>query len=388
MSAATMNSDLNQNSPLVIDLFSGAGGMTEGFKQAGFQTVLAVEHDLMAAKTFNFNHPLTPLYNGDIKNLALEDIERETRNRPVEIVCGGPPCQGFSLAGQRLADDPRNNLFHEFIRIVTISKPNFFVFENVSGLTSMMGGAILEIILREFKNIGYTCTHGVLNAANFGVPQARPRFIIIGSIAGINVGLPKATHGISLQNELFSNPILPFLTVDDALSDLPIIAQGEGHEKMYNINVPCNDYQKERRGKRIPGTLFNHRATRHSDLVITRYASIPQGGNASQIPFELRTKKINVFKLDSKKPARTVTCNHRTDLLHPIIPRGITVREAARLQSFDDDYCFFGNLTRKAKWVTQDDQVGNAVPPLLAKALANHLAQFAAKSILKEKKYG
>lgn len=152
-----------------------------------------------------------------------------------------------------------------------------------------------------------------------------------------------------------------------------MIKQGDGAEEMQHVSDPINAYQFERRGSRAPGMVFNHRATGHSEPIIRRYDAIPEGGNNSQVPVEMRTKKINVFKLHREKPARTVTCNHRTDLLHPVIPRGTTVREAARLQSFDDDYRFFGNLTRKAKWVTQDDQVGNAVPPLLARAIAKSL---------------
>lgn len=128
-------------------------------------------------------------------------------------------------------------------------------------------------------------------------------------------------------------------------------------------------------GNRNPGTIYNHRATRHSEVIQQRYAMIPEGCNNSVLPVEIRTKKRNTFRLGRNQPARTVTCNLRTDLLHPIFPRGITVREAARLQSFSDDYRFFGNLTRKAKWVTQDDQVGNAVPPLFAKAIAEYIKE-------------
>lgn len=131
-----------------------------------------------------------------------------------------------------------------------------------------------------------------------------------------------------------------------------------------------NAFQKERVGVRRPGVMFNHRATRHSKLIQERYAMIPQGCNNSVLPPEIRTKKQNAYKLDMSLPGRTVTCNFRTDLIHPVMNRGLTVREAARLQSFDDDYRFFENLTRKAKWLTQDDQVGNAVPPLLAFAFA------------------
>lgn len=362
--------------PTVIDLFAGAGGMTEGLRKAGFQSVLANEYDDMAGLTFKVNHPNVPLVLKDVKDLSVGEVLTLTGLEVGELslIAGGPPCQGFSLAGPRLDGDPRNQMFKEFVRLVNGLRPEVFLFENVSGIKSMTGGSVLNAIIAEFTSIGYECEYKVLSAADYGVPQARPRFILIGVRDGGSIGFPSPTHGSQSKNlDLFVSDLKPFRTVWDALSDLPVIHQGEGDEEMPHSGVYHNDYQKQRRGDRFPGAIFNHRATRHSDLIVQRYAAIPEGGDNSQVPDELRTKKINVYKLDSQKPSRTVTCNHRTDLLHPKVPRGTTVREAARLQSFDDDYQFFGNLTRKAKWVTQDDQVGNAVPPLLSQALGEHI---------------
>lgn len=362
--------------PTVIDLFAGAGGMTEGLRKAGFQSVLANEYDDMAGLTFRTNHPEVPLIIKDIKELSVQEVLEITglKSGELSMIAGGPPCQGFSLAGPRLDGDPRNQMFKEFVRLVAGLRPQAFLFENVSGIMSMSGGTVLKAIVAEFTSIGYNCEYKLLSAADYGVPQARPRFILIGVREGETIGFPEPTHGnLNGNRDLFTNALKPYRTVWDALSDLPAIHQGEGEEELQHSGVYYNDYQKERRGERRPGVIFNHRATRHSDLIVQRYAAIPEGGDNSQVPDELRTKKVNVYKLDSQRPSRTVTCNHRTDLLHPKIPRGTTVREAARLQSFDDDYQFFGNLTRKAKWVTQDDQVGNAVPPLLAKALGEHI---------------
>ncbi len=371
----------------VIDLFSGAGGMAEGFRQAGFKTLMATDYDEMAAKTFTFNHPGTPFVIKDIRALSVAeilDMSGSAVGTPT-VVCGGPPCQGFSLAGQRMADDPRNKLFQEFVRIVQGVQPRVVVFENVSGLVSMQGGAVLQAILQEFAGIGYRCEFKVLNAAQYGVPQARPRFIMMGVREGACIGLPPQTHfqnkalGVGASGLELAGVQMGFLDeasqlgVWDALSDLPVIYQGEGAEEMAHSGPYHNDYQRARSGTRQPGLIFNHRATAHSDKIVARYAAIPEGGDNSQVPIELRTKKTNVFKLHRERPSRTVTCNHRTDLLHPVVPRGTTVREAARLQSFDDDYRFFGNLTRKARWTTQDDQVGNAVAPLLARAIALHI---------------
>ncbi len=362
--------------PTAIDLFAGAGGMTEGLHQAGFQTVLANEYDEMAGLTLHTNHPDVPLLIKDVKSLTAEEVLEHTGLTVGELslISGGPPCQGFSLAGPRFDGDLRNQMFKEFVRLVDGLRPQVFLFENVSGILSMSGGSVLRAIISEFTDIGYQCEYKLLSAADYGVPQARPRFILIGVREGDVIGFPSPTHGQNMLNrDLFSSELLPHLTVWDALSDLPVIQQGEGAEEMPHIGVYQNVYQMARRGQRKPGQIFNHRATRHSEVIVQRYAAIPEGGDNSQVPDALRTKKINVFKLDSLKPSRTVTCNHRTDLLHPKVPRGTTVREAARLQSFDDDYQFFGNLTRKAKWVTQDDQVGNAVPPLLAKAIGEHI---------------
>ncbi|WP_158260213.1 DNA cytosine methyltransferase [Photobacterium sp. GB-56] len=361
-----------------VDLFCGAGGFSEGFAKAGgFEPLLAVDFDLQATETFKHNHPNINVVCADVSTLDKDKILSLTDNRNVQVVIGGPPCQGFSLAGLRLPDDPKNQLFKEYVRIVDILKPDIFIFENVVGIVSMQRGLVLDAICLEFEKIGYEVSHSIVNSADFGVPQARPRFIMIGSKHGQKIGMPQPTHSAekNLQSQLFDNALLPHVSVKDALSNLPIIHQGEGSEEVVNL-PPMNSYQEMVFGQRNPGKLFNQRATRHSDKIVERYSAMPQGGDIRSLPEELRTKKNNVFRLNEKVASRTITCNFRTDIIHPWMPRGLTTREAARLQSFDDDYQFFGNLTRKAKYLTQDDQVGNAVPPLLAKALANHIKGF------------
>jgi DNA (cytosine-5)-methyltransferase 1 len=359
-----------------IDLFCGAGGFTEGLRQAGFKTVMANDFDQMACQTFAHNHPNVPLLCQDISSVSVTEILELTalRKGELELLVGGPPCQGFSLAGRRLIDDPRNRLFLEFVRIVDGLQPEFFVFENVVGIQTMKKGEALRAIINAFEDIGYSCECRILNSADYGVPQKRPRFILIGSRDKKSIGFPSPTHGPeSIQGNLFDCALRPHITSWEALSDLPKIEQGQGEEELRHSGQYFNQYQSARRGIRNPGTIYNHRATSHSPLIVKRYAIIPEGGDNSQVPEHLRTKKVNVYKIHSDRPARTITCNHRTDLLHPKIPRGTTVREAARLQSFDDDYRFFGNLTRKARWLTQDDQVGNAMPPLLGKAIGLHI---------------
>ncbi len=365
-----------------IDLFAGAGGITEGFRKAGYVCCCANDFDEEAKHTFAFNHPGVPFLLKDVRSVTADELLQQAgcKSEEIDVITGGPPCQGFSLAGQRLSDDPRNVLFREYIRIAEQIQPKVIFFENVNGILNMQNGKVLSAIIAEFGKIGYKCQYAVVNAADYGVPQARPRFVLIG-VRGFekDISFPMPTHGKVEKYEqldFFSSNRLPYVTVEDAFSNLPLVAQGEGEEEMTVEPHWDNEFQKNCVGSRRPGMIYNHRATRHSKLIQERYAMIPQGCNNSVLPIEIRTKKQNAYKLDLKKPGRTVTCNFRTDLIHPTMNRGLTVREAARLQSFDDDYCFFGNLTRKAKWLTQDDQVGNAVPPLLAYAFAKHIKNF------------
>ena len=358
-----------------VDLFCGAGGFTEGFRKAGgFDPVLAIDFDKQAIDTFSYNHPRVRAVCKDISSIDEDELRELTGGSEIDVVIGGPPCQGFSLAGRRIPEDPKNRLFRDFVRVVNTCKPKIFVFENVAGLVSMQSGLVLEAICDEFERIGYSVNYAILNSATFGAPQARPRFIMIGASSCKALPMPIPTHGPAKECnlDLFGNTLLPFLTVHDALSNLPVLEQGQGDEIMQNV-PPENSYQQSTFGDRNPGTLYNHRSTCHSQKIIDRYSAMPQGGNVRSLPIELRTKKNSVFRLAATSPAPTITCNFRTDVIHPWLPGGITTREAARLQGFDDDYRFFGNLTRKAKYVTQDDQVGNAVPPILSKALGLHV---------------
>jgi len=360
-----------------VDLFCGAGGFSEGFsKSGGYSPKLAIDFDKQAIETFKYNHPKINAQCLDITKLITGDIKTLVKNIDIDVIIGGPPCQGFSLAGKRLPDDPKNQLFKEYVRFVNILRPKIFVFENVVGLMSMQKGLVLEAICEEFKQIGYEVSYSVLNSADFGVAQARPRFILFGSDGSTKIPMPLATHEAKSEKNLdLYSSLKPYVSVKDALSNLPIIQQGEGSEELNNLE-PKTDYQKLLIGNRNKGSLFNHRATRHNERIVERYSLMPQGGDIKSLPKEFRTKKNNVFRLKESIPSRTITCNFRTDIIHPWSPRGLTTREAARLQSFDDDYRFFGNLTRKAKYLTQDDQVGNAVPPLLAKAIANHIKEY------------
>ncbi len=362
--------------PTCIDLFCGAGGFAEGLHQAGFRTVYAADLDEQAICTFRFNHPESIAEQADVSDLTGDRIRQIAKlpKRKLDLLVGGPPCQGFSVAGQRLPEDPKNHLYLEFVRLASELRPRVLIMENVQGIESMSGGTVLRAIHASMKEIGYQPISATLVAADFGVPQIRPRFILLAVEDG-EPSLPPPSHSreVSGVPQLFGPPPAP--TVQQALEDLPEINQGEGSEELNHPGVYSHPFQYERQGTRAPGTVFNHRATRHSPKIVERYSMIPPGCTNAVVPQHLRTKKVNVYRLLPDRPSRTVTCNFRTDLLHPWCHRGLTVREAARLQSFDDDYRFFGNLTRKAKWVTQDDQVGNAVPPLLARALGEHVLE-------------
>ncbi len=366
-----------------VDLFAGAGGITEGFRMQGdYECVCATDIDEEAKHTFTYNHPSVPYILKDIKELDPAEILEciPGTDKTVDVITGGPPCQGFSLLGRRLADDPRNQLFKEYVRITNVLRPKVIFFENVYGITTMQKGIVLEAIIGSFSDIGYRCESRLVNAADYGVPQARPRFVLIGvSDPNVTISFPQPTHGKSSENNqlsMFHETLKPYVTVDDALSDLPPLKPGEGSEEQKHTQEYENSYQKSRRGTRSPGMLYCHRAINHSEKIQARYALIPPGATSKVLPLEMNNKKNNLYRLKGDEPARTVTCCFRMDLIHPHLNRGLTTREAARLQSFDDDYRFFGNLTRKAKFLTQDDQVGNAVPPLLAYAFAKHIKDF------------
>lgn len=362
--------------PTNIDLFAGAGGFAEGLRQAGFVSVFANEKDPFAGRTFSYNHPDIPLVVKPIQDLDSREILDIIKMQVGEVylISGGPPCQGFSMAGRRIVDDPRNYLFIEFFRIVKDLLPEMILFENVPGLLSMSKGKFLEDILDMFSSIGYKCQYSVMNSADYGVPQTRERFILIGVRSGNLPGFPSPTHRNSRKDpNLLDKDLPPYVNVWDAISDLPYILNGEGEEVVDFFPESQSLYQKDRASVRTPGKLLNHRVINSNETVIARWASIPEGGTSKDIPEHLKTKKRELYKLSRNIPSRTITRGFRPDLIHPIVPRGLTVREAARIQSFNDDYRFFGMISQNAKNLTQDDQVGNSVPPLLAKAIGEHI---------------
>jgi len=364
------------NKQTVIDLFCGAGGLSLGFEMAGFEILAGVEIEPNFLKSYTNSHKNTLGILENINHLDLvKHLDKNDINiSDIDLVIGGPPCQGFSTVGNRMVDDERNLLVKEFVRIVSDIKPKIFVMENVAGLSSMkngLGELIKDELFGLFDEIGYNTTSKVLLAADYGVPQLRKRIFFVGIRKDFeyNFHFPKPTHFD--KGTLFTSNDNLYLTVSDAISDLPQIECNE-HSDNY-ISEPHNDYQENlRSGSK---KLLNHKAPKHSDIVLERIKNIPQGGNHGDLPEDLKLKRgyPNIYgKLHENKPADTITGNCGCasapgKFIHPNALRVLTVREASRLQSFPDHIEFFGNASEQYK------QVGNAVPPLLAKSLANEV---------------
>lgn len=353
----------------IIDLFAGVGGISLGFKKAGFDVVAANEYKADIANTYIKNHLGTKMIIEDITKVRSSDLLNGEKD--IDVIVGGPPCQGFSMAGRRIRNsgtflnDPRNELFKEFIRVVSDIRPKVFVMENVAAMLNIHGGAVRDEILKKFEEIGYETKVHILLAADYGVPQLRKRAIFIGNRLGIDPDdfFPHKTHGPATSK--------PYISVSDAISDLPIINAGAGEfESEYqDHHMNLSGYQKERRSRLKK--LYNHQATTHDPRIITLLKKIKPGQGRSHIPKELQTKSIHsgaFGRLEKDKPAYTITTRFDTPsvgrVTHPTSHRALTPREAARIQSFDDNFIFYGNKS------SVGIQIGNSVPPLLAQAIA------------------
>jgi len=359
--------------PILIDLFAGAGGISEGFRKAGFKIISANEFDLEIATTYSKNHPETKVLVKDIA--SIKPSELLNGHKEVDVIVGGPPCQGFSMAGKRIRDngaflgDPRNQLFYEFYRIVKAIRPKVFLMENVPAILNMRDGSIKNRIINIFSNLGYKTDVNVLLAANFGVPQMRKRAVFIGNRLDISPEkmYPEETHGPGRK--------LPYVTAGEAILDLPLIKAGDGTFENKYDKKEDNSYQRERR--KNSKILYNHQAPRHSKKIVTILKMIEEGQGRSHLPKTLQTKSIHsgaFGRIDRLKPAYTITTRFDTPsvgrVTHPIVNRSLTPREAARIQSFDDNFIFIGSRSSVGK------QIGNAVPPLMAYAIAKQIIKF------------
>lgn len=338
----------------VIDIFSGVGGLSQGFISKGFEIEFAIENDKEIARAYQLNHPNTTVYNDDIANVDFVNLK--TKHPDIDVVIGGPPCQGFSQKGKRLSlNDDRNYYFRKFIETVKVFKPKYFVLENVPNILTTANGFFKNEIIRGFERLGYTVNTKTLNAADFGVPQNRKRAFFVGSLNGSLLKFPE--------------PINVKTTIKEAIYDLPFIESGEGENYVDYNKKAFSGYQSKLRGK--SKGIYNHISTNHSKIAIERLKLIPKGKGKEVLPEEHKTKSIysgTWSRLLEDDVAATITTRFDTPssglFTHPILNRCLTVREAARIQSFSDEFIFYGTKTIQMK------QVGNAVPPLLASEIA------------------
>jgi DNA (cytosine-5)-methyltransferase 1 len=344
-----------------IDLFCGAGGMSIGAAISGVKVAHAVELDSNAAETFFRNHAQTTLHNQDIRTVSRRDFKGLVKSMPT-VVFGGPPCQGFSTSNQtnRSKKNSNNWLFEEYLRIVREVTPDWVVFENVKGLIETESGYFLDAVLKGFKKQGYVTSHFILNSADFGVPQKRNRLFIVGSLHGIEIEPPKKT-------------VTKTVTVKEAFRDLPDLENGASRNVMTYPRKALNLYAKTLRGNL--DFCSNNIVTNNAMHVIERYTHIPQGGNWQNIPEKLMKNYKDVSRchtgiyrrLVEDEPSIVIGNFRKNMLIHPWCDRGLSVREAARLQSIPDWFEFHGSIG------FQQQQVGNLVPPLLAKAVFDQI---------------
>ncbi len=347
--------------PTVLDLFSGCGGLSRGFMDAGYDVVLGVDNEKIALETFKLNHNGAETLELDLFNKdSIREIKKTLNNKRPDIIVGGPPCQGFSLTGSRNFDDKRNRLYLSMIDIVKELKPKAFLIENVPGLARLYDGAIKDEIINRLTKLGYNVSMEILCAADYGVPQMRKRVVF--------VGLQKKFGNFSFPNKVLTPE--KYITCEEAIGDLPSREDDFGKEIDTYNSKPKSAYQKKMRGEQK--RLFNHVATNHTDLVKSVIAQVPEGGNHKDLPKGVgksRTFNEAWTRYHSKKPSRTIDTGHRNHF-HYKYNRIPTVRENARLQSFPDDFIFTGTRT------SQNRQVGNAVPPLLGYYIGREILKY------------
>ena len=332
----------------VVDLFAGAGGFSLGFSQAGAKIIGAIEIDKWAAETFKKNHPDANVVVGDLTKLSDEEIKKNFNNP--YIVLGGPPCQGYSICNKNAGDtkDPRNSLFIEFLRAVRVLNPKIVIMENVPNLIkaeTKNKEKVIDIIHAELEKLGYSVKSDILEAVKYGVPQIRKRLFVIGTKIPLNNYFPKETH-----NEK------NFVTLWEAISDLPQIEAREGKEEMDYKGIPKNNFQRTlREGS---NKIFNHVAMKHSKRMIERFKSMEWGHSVNNVPDKLKPFKRgkigeisengydqNNRKMHPDRPCHTVPASFYANFVHPYKQSNFTAREGARIQTFPDTFIFCGKPT-------------------------------------------
>ena len=346
----------------IIDLFAGVGGLSYGFsKLPQFNILVANEIEKDISIAYKLNHPNVEMLNCDINNLTEKILEKALKGQKIDIVVGGPPCQSYSTLGKRQMDE-RANLFMQYKRVLMILQPKAFVFENVVGILSMDKGKLFKQIKSEFEELGYTLQYDVLDAVNFGVPQHRERVILVGFKGSNNFIYPTPTHGEGLK---------PYVTLKDAIGDLPKLESGEKkttyaegvmNEFLEFVRTDTNDYVEE------------HSSPKNGEHLVKIMKVLKDGQSKNDLPEDIRPKSGygNTYaKLWWNKPSTTITrnfaCPSSSRCIHPRDSRAMSIREGARLQSFPDNYKFYGSDSMKRL------EIGNAVPPLLSMAIAKQM---------------
>lgn len=358
-----LNRVKNRKKYKLIDLFCGCGGFSKGFQQAGFDIVGGIDSWNDATLTFSKNFSESIVLNEDITHMTGNYISDKfgVKASNIDVIIGGPPCQGFSLSGKRLLEDPRNDLYKSFVRLVKELGPKIFVMENVPGLIGLFDGKVRDKVINDFSVLGYNVNFQILSSERYGVPQIRKRVFFVGLKKNhfgkdIFFNFPQTTHG--------ENKLTP-ITAKEAISDLDFIPDDQDLGDVFEYSKePESNYQKMiRDGSKL---LYNHSTVLHKERTKNIISMVPDGGNYKSLPKELwTTRKVNIAwtRMNSNKPCFTIDTGHNHHF-HYKENRVPTVRESARIQSFPDTFVFFGKKTSQLK------QVGNAVPPLLSQALA------------------
>lgn len=384
----------------ILDTFAGAGGFSLGFHLAGAELVGAIESDSWASDTFKYNHPEATVIHRDITTVTDDEIRKIFGDKKPNVILGGPPCQGFSICNKNNGDpkDPRNSLFEEFIRVGKVLQPEIMIMENVPNLIKAKTHSnelVVDIIVNELKELGYFASYKILEATDYGVPQIRRRLVVIATKKEISDPFPPKTHTVDCNADLFGSNLIKCPTLWDAISDLPDLEAREGAEELEYTKPAQNSYQTALRNG--SAKISNHKAMNHSKRLVERFASMEWGHSTSDVPDHLKPLKRNSTEISDKvydqnnrrmyphKPCHTIAASFYANFVHPYKNRNFTAREGARIQSFPDWYVFQGKptvvshklLNREGRTedthLCQYNQIGNAVPPLMAKAIAEHL---------------
>lgn len=386
----------NNKGPAIIDLFCGPGGLSTGFEKAGFEIASAIDYSEPAVDTYEHNHDIRPVLaditETDTETILADAEENGYSKEEIKGVIGGPSCKGFSMANMqtRSPDNPKNDLFLHFIRVVKEVDPDFFVLENVPGLLSMgrEEGDVKDVILKRFRELGYNVRFKVHKAEQFGAPQARRRVLFVGVKEG-TPPFPEPTRTEKGKQRTLgqNNDLKPVVTVGEALLDLPELpAGGGGSTEMEYDQEPHSEYAEKMR-KDVGSKLLNHKSTVNQEKTVKRLEHVPQDGNWEDIPEDLMENYSNLsnthghiyYRLDTDKPANTVANFRKSMMIHPTQDRLLTIREAARLQSFPDDYKFVSSRISD-----KQQMVGDAVPVELAKSVGESILNYLTENSIHE----